>query len=87
MSILFNGMANSFRGESNHSLEKNCVKMLLSLAQSDRERKCMKYTVLKASGISATKARQMYGLEDMSKHVNRVEQAIHEVQEIRQTLI
>ena len=46
----------------------------------------MKDTVFKASGVSATKARQMYGLEDMSRHVNRVEQAIHEFQEISQTI-
>ena len=60
--------------------------MLLRLAQSDRERECIKYAVCKTSGISATGARRLYGFENMDEHSSRVEQAIAEVQQIYEVI-
>ena len=48
-----------------HNLEKSCVQMLLNMAQSDRDRQCIKYAIYKASEISATKARHLYGFRNM----------------------
>ena len=44
-------------------ISKDVVKSLLSLCQSDRERECLRYTVYKASGLSATQTRKRYGFE------------------------
>lgn len=60
--------------------------MLLSLAQSDRERECIRYAVFKTSGMSASKARCQYGFERMRERSTRVEEAVVEVQQIRETV-
>ena len=49
MSMVINGMVSSCTTQNPHVLEKDCVKMLLSLAESDRERECIRYTIFKAS--------------------------------------
>ena len=49
-----------------NSLEKSCAKLLLSLAQSDREHRCIKYAIFKASGVLATKAQLKFGFESIS---------------------
>lgn len=67
-------------------LERSCVQMLLSMAQSDRERECIKYAIYKASGLSSTKARHLYGFENMKKRATRVESAMLEVQKIYETV-
>ena len=60
--------------------------MLLGLAESDRERECIKYAIFKASGMTATRARHQYRFEHMTEHSARVERAIIEVQQIRETV-
>ena len=60
--------------------------MLLSLAQTDCERECIKYSIMKASGMTATRARREYGFERMAERTTRVEQAIVEAQKIRETI-
>ena len=57
-------------------IDKNCVKVLLALARSDRERECLRYAVFKASGVSQTEARRMFGFETMSKRSAKVEQVL-----------
>ena len=82
MSLVINGMRSFKTSKNPRMLEKDCVKILLRLAQSDRERECIKYAVCKTSGISATGARCLYGFENMDEGSSRVEQAIAEVQQI-----
>ncbi len=86
MSLVVDGMVSSLTTRSPQGMDKNCVKMLLSLAQSDRERECLKYAIFKASGMSSTGARHQYGFERMTERSARVEQAIAEVQQIRETV-
>ncbi len=62
--------------QSKTELEKSCVKMLLGLAQSNRERECICYAIYKSSGMTATRARKVFGFEDMDKQSKRVEDAI-----------
>ncbi len=86
LSLVVDGVAGSLATQSPQGIDKNCVKMLLSLAQSDRERECLRYAIFKASGMSATRARHQYGFERMTERSAQVEQAIAEVQQIRETV-
>ena len=43
------------------NFDRACVKMLLSLGQSEREKAYLKYAVCKASDLSATRACKIYG--------------------------
>ncbi len=67
-------------------IDKSAVKALLSIAQSDRERHCMRYAISKASGMNQTAIRRTYGFEQMQQHVASVEKAIVEIQNIRETI-
>ena len=67
-------------------MERSCVKMLLNLAQSDRERQCIRYAVFKASGITPTQARRIYGFDSISQSASKVDEAIHDAQKIREAI-
>ena len=67
-------------------IDNSMVKQLLKLAQSDRERECIRYTVFKASGLTQTQARKKYGFEKMGKRARKVENVISEVQGIREAI-
>ena len=84
--FFINSLASSFKGINPKVMEKSCVKMLLSLAQSDRERQCIRYTVLKASGITPTEARRRYGFSSISQSVSKVEEAISESIKIKEAI-
>ena len=45
------------------SMTKDNLKHLLCPAQSDQERECIKYAVLKSSGLTPTAARKFYGFQ------------------------
>ena len=62
------------------------VKMLLSIAQSDRERKCVCYAIYKASGMTPTVVRRVYGFENMQLRSANVEKAVLEIQNIREAI-
>lgn len=68
------------------NFDKSCVKMLLSLVQSEREKAYLKYAVCKASNLSATKARKLYGFENMGETFSKVEEAIVETESIREAI-
>lgn len=55
---------------------------ILTLAQSDRERELIHYSVYKASGLSATSARKTFGFERMTERSHQVEQAICEARQV-----
>ena len=65
---------------SGPQMTKDHLGQLLALAQSDRERECIKYVVFKTSGLSASAAWKFYGFSDMIQRTDRVEQAIEEAQ-------
>ena len=74
----------TIRGGCTPSMTKEELKHLLGVAQSDKERECIRYAVYKASGLSATQARKQFGFENMSERYDRVEEALKEVQSIRE---
>ncbi len=85
MGTILNGLANTFVPKG-ISLGKSTVKMLMSIAQSDRERECLRYTLYKASGMTPTAVRRAYGFEYMQARASRVEAAILEIQQIREAI-
>lgn len=68
------------------SLKKSVVKMLLSVAQSDRERNCLRYAIYHASGMTPTEIRRKYGFQDMAARASDVDMALSEVQQIREAI-
>ena len=60
-------------------LQKSVVNMLLSIAQSDRERKCLRYAIYSASGMTPTEARRKLGLGNMKAVPKEVGEAVLEV--------
>ncbi len=65
------------------TMEKKELKALLTMAQSDRERELIRYSVVKTSWLSATGARKAYGLERMKERIRGVEGVIEEARLIR----
>lgn len=71
---------------STPTIHKAEVKALLGLAQSDRERELIRYSVFKASGVSSTKARKSFGFERMNHRATRVEAVLEEVRCIHEAV-
>lgn len=55
---------------------------LLTLAQSDSEKECIRYGVFKSSGCTSTEARIQFGFENMGTRAAKVESCIDESNEI-----
>ena len=67
-------------------ISKDVVKSLLSLCQSDRERECLRFTVFKASGLSATQICKRYGFESMTERSKVVEDTLQHAKYIRESI-
>lgn len=83
---ILNGLTGIFTSYNSTSLDKSSIQLLLSLAQSDSEGKCLRYAFFKASGVSATEAQRKFGFDSMLKHSNKVEEAITEAMRIREAI-
>lgn len=88
LSIVMNALADVSMKNAHHTctLSKSHVEMLLSLGQSERERSCLRHVITKASGISATRARKMYGFEALTVKMKQVDEAIKATQDIREAI-
>ena len=86
LGIILNSLVLTHTSTKGGHLEKSIVKMLLNIAQSDRERMCLKYAIVKSSGMTSTAARRIYGFENMANHIEEVEEAIRKVQQIREAI-
>lgn len=64
------------------TLTKQDVKQLLNLAQSNREKECLRYAIFKASGLISLTARKQLGFERMAERSAEVERCIKEAEEI-----
>lgn len=56
------------------SLEKSVVKMILRIANSDRERECLKYAIFKSSGMTPSGIRRTHGFENIEQAISRIQQ-------------
>ena len=72
--------------EASPNMKKQELKELLQLAQSDRERECIRYTAWRASGLSTTAARKHLGLEGMNCRADCIQRALEEAQAIREAV-
>ena len=88
LTLFLNGMAATMSQPhpKGKVLEKSAVKLLLSIAQSDRERECIRVAIYKASGISPTEARHRYGFQNMEARASAVDKAIQEAQIITEAI-
>ena len=82
ISRIFNGLVLQQSSDNSTPLEKSVVKLLLNIAKSDSERKCLWFAIYQASGMSATQARKRYGFENMSE----IEEAIKNIQTVHEAI-
>ena len=66
-----------------NGLSKAQVKQLLNLAQSDRERKTIRYAVYKSSNLTPTGARKVYDFDRMGEQAVCVEACMQQALEIK----
>ena len=79
-------LESKFDKELKQQPTKEQVMDLLSFAQSDRERECLRYAVYQSPGLSASGARRLYGWDEMSRRSELVETCIQECNEIREAI-
>ncbi len=84
-SIILNTMAANSKPKDG-GLYKPLFNKLLGLAQSDRERECIRYTLFKATGMTPSYARKQFGFENIAERVRKVESYLHEVQNIQEAI-
>ena len=58
--------------------------MLLSIAKSDRERKCLRFAI--TAGMTPTQARRQYGFQNVRQNTSEVEAALADTQCIREAI-
>ena len=86
ISLVINSMAKSIRGNDCSGIKKSTLQALLSMAQSDRERETLRYVIYKASGITSTKARNLYGFEKMNSYALCVDDLIVQMKRLREAV-
>lgn len=62
------------------------LQMLCELASSEKDRRLIKYAVCTSSQLSATSAKNLYGMSDLAMLQKEVTQALDESQEIRKVV-
>lgn len=64
-------------------ITKQEVERLLNLADSESEKARLRYSIVKSSGISSTKAKRLYGFKDMTRRIQCVHDAAEKAHNIR----
>ena len=65
------------------TIQRSEIKALLGLAQSDRERELIRYSIFRASGATPSAARKNFGFDSMKERSKLVLMAIEEARNIR----
>ena len=73
-------------GAKELSISKEEMSNLLYLAEMESQRELLKYAVVKAAGLSNTKAKHFYGISEVKKRKERVEQAFEKASSIRESI-
>ena len=73
----------SHQNDSTQHITKEEVKRLLNLAYSESEKERLKYSIIKSSGLSTSKAKRLYGFQDMNRRMVKVEDAAEKAYNIR----
>ena len=67
-------------------MSASLVKELHSVTESDAEKERLTYGIVKLSGLSHTKLRQLYGFEHLKLRQDKVENALREMRENREAV-
>lgn len=86
MQTLLNQWIKCETAEPSLPLTKETMNSLLQIAESDAERKRLKYAVVRATGLSNTKAKEKYGFSDIGTTLSQVEQTLDEVSAIHEAI-
>lgn len=73
-------------GVNNVDISKKELTNLLYIAETESQRELLKYAVVKAAGLSNTKAKQMYGINDVKKRNKKIEDAMEKAVSIRKSI-
>lgn len=76
----------SLHKSSTQKMTQDEMKKLLALAESESERKRLKYAVVKSAGMPNTKAKRVYGVSGVSDTKQKVEQAMEDACAIREAI-
>ena len=74
------------RKKEKPQMSKEELQKLLNLAESESERERLKYAVVKSSALSNTKAKSLFGIDDMTHKKQKVHQAMEEASAIREAI-
>lgn len=83
---LLNKLIQSQCSQTPINISRETVDGLLKLAESDAEKHRLKYAIVKAAGLSSSRAKNVYGFNDMSSKVTQVENALEEATCIREAI-
>ena len=86
MQTLLNQWIKCETAEPSLPLTKETMNSLLQIAESDAERKRLKYAVVRVTGLSNTKAKEKYGFSDIGTTLSQVEQTLDEVSAIHEAI-
>ena len=73
-------------GARGTNLSKQELKGLVYLAESETEKEMLKYVAVKAGGLSNTKAKDVYGLDNVQKRKEKLEEALSQSKAIRESI-
>ena len=82
MGVILNGLTLHPTAPNGNTLDKSVVKLLLGIAESDREWTCLRYGICKSSKMTSTALRKKYGFSNIAEHVQQVEDTMSKVQGI-----
>ena len=68
------------------SISKEEFQQLLAFAQSRQEREVLTYAVCKASGLTATGARKVNGVDNIAERMAQVKESFHQALAIRENI-
>jgi hypothetical protein len=76
----------SCQRKENSVLSKETVNKLLKLAESDGEKQRFKFAIVGAAGLSSSKAKSIYGFDDMGAKIQKVKNALEEATAIHKVI-
>ena len=74
------------QGTQSFTISKQELRMLLSVAQTQRERQLISYGIVKSLGLSSKSAKHHFGITRVPNRIARVQQTITDMQALREVI-
>ena len=74
------------QGTQSFTISKQELRMLLSVAQTQRERQLVSYGIVKSLGLSSKSAKHHFGITRVPNRIARVQQTITDMQALREVI-